>query len=222
MLPRTRISGKMDMSGLSAGLARPGIDTRTWISMAVAMGDSVVDPTNGVFVDVMLLPTQEEYTARVAAAYAGKSFGLYAKVNSGDELLVAVPSGDAGAGCVVIARQWNGLHTPPATAQANPDDLVLVLEADANLSITTQGKGQVTIKSAATVTVDCPDTRLGDANPSDQAALATPTENRIAALEQSWATASAALNGASGAMVPPIVTFVPSATPVACTTVKVK
>jgi hypothetical protein len=51
-------------------------------------------------------------------------------------------------------------------------------------------------------------------------AMAKATEDRLAALENAWATASTALTGASGAMVPPIVTFVPVATPVAATKVK--
>ena len=47
---KTRIGRKMDIGRLSSAVKRPGIDTRCWVSLAVALEDSFVDKDHGVFV----------------------------------------------------------------------------------------------------------------------------------------------------------------------------
>jgi hypothetical protein len=148
MLGRTRVSGKMDVGRLSAALARPGMDTRIWVSAAVAMGEAQVDPKFGVFVDVTLIPSGEEYTARVPADYAGNGFGFYAKIHKDDDLVVVVPYGDAAEGVVVVARLWTAADLPPALAQSSPEDLILVVEKDKNLRVAVQGQGKVFVETA--------------------------------------------------------------------------
>ena len=149
MLRRTRIGSHMDTSRLGASISRPGIDPRTWVSLAVALGESVVDPNNkGVFLDIQLIPTMERMTARVPAAYAGVGFGLYAKIHKDDEVTVAIPNGNPMAGAVVIARMWNGADTPPATALASPDDVLLVVKPGKNLGIELSGGGKLSMKTA--------------------------------------------------------------------------
>lgn len=129
-------------------LARPGLDTRTWESLAYALGESVVDPGHGVFVDVKLVPSGEEYTARVPSAYAGKGFGLYTKIHKDDSLQVSVPSGDPAHGCVVTGRFWNADDTPPQAAVDAPDDVLLVIESARNLSIVVAGGGFINLGDA--------------------------------------------------------------------------
>jgi hypothetical protein len=134
-------------------MARPGIDTRTWTSLARALGESQVDAQHGVFVDVQLLPSGETLTARVPADYAGKSFGFYARIHKDDDLVVALPGGDPANGPVVIARLWSNADTPPQEAIDAPDDIMLVVEKDKKLLIKTSGSGTVTITSAGKVTI---------------------------------------------------------------------
>jgi hypothetical protein len=149
VLNKTRVSGKMDVGRLGAAISRPGIDTRVWVSLAVATGESVVDPQNqGVFVDIMLLPTGERCTARVPSTYAGVGFGLYAKIHADDEVLVCIPSGDVAEGAVVVSRLWSASDPPPQQAQTTPDDLVLVVEQDKNLDVLPQGGGLINLGSA--------------------------------------------------------------------------
>lgn len=182
MLRYSRISGKLDVGRLGAALARPGIDTRVWESLAVARGESVVNPQHGVFVNVTLLPTGEKYTARVPSIYAGAGFGLYSKIHDGDELLVAIPSGNAAEGPVVVSRLWSASDLPPQDAITTPDDVILVVEQDKNLHIKVQGQGQVNIDTdggnvrvnaaSGNVAMVANEVDLGEDAPTDYAALA--------------------------------------------------
>lgn len=152
----------MDVSRLGEAMARPGMDTRVWISLAIAMGDSMVeaaDPDNGaggVWVDVMILPTGEEYTARVAADYQGDGFGFYGgKIHKDDELVVQAPDGDPSNGLVVHSRLYSATSAPSQDALNNPDDVSLVVEKDKSLRLTVQGEGQVIITTGGgDVTLD--------------------------------------------------------------------
>jgi hypothetical protein len=174
------------------------MDPRVWESLAIALGESVVDSKKqGVFVDIQLLPSGEKYTARIGSDYAGPGYGFYAgKIHKDDELVVSCPSGNAAEGHVVVKRVWNGADLVPPEVASAPDDIVLVVEKDKNLNIHVQGKGKVTtlyegdyqgeVDGATTLThkgdvedtangaykVVCADIRLGDKNPSDYAALA--------------------------------------------------
>lgn len=153
MLKRSRVSGAMDAGRLAQLVRGPGIDTRTWISLAIALGDSVVEgatggQSGGVFVDVMLMPTGEHYTARVGADYQGDGYGFYfGKIHADDELLVAAPSGDPAQGIVVTTKLSSAAEPPSDDAVNNPDDVSLVVEKDHSLRLTVQGEGQVFIST---------------------------------------------------------------------------
>jgi len=148
---KTRVGRKMDMSRLSAAVKRPGVDTRCWVSLAVALGDSIIDEDGGgIFVDVLLVPTEEEYTVRVGSEYAGDGFGFYRRVREGDELLIGIPSGEASEGPVILKRLWSAADPTPV-ADLNDDgegtieDLILVVEPARNFRIKLTGGGQLRI-----------------------------------------------------------------------------
>lgn len=162
MLTKSRVGRKMDTSRLGQSMARPGMDTRTWVSLAVALGESVVDPKTGVYVDVQLIPTGEKYTARLGAIYAGNSFGLYAIIHQGDELLIAAPGGDPAEGLVVVQRLWTGADVPPANAQQAPDELLLTVEPDKKLRIQVTGQGELHLECATKVVMNTPNVEIGD------------------------------------------------------------
>lgn len=141
MLNKTRILGSMDISRLGAAIARPGIDTRVWVSLAVALGESHVDPDYGVFVDVQLLPSGEKYTARVSSEYAGNGFGFYAKIHEKDDLIVSSPSGNPANGLVVSGRFWSAQDKPPQQAIDDADEVMLIVEKGKKLRLTVSGDG---------------------------------------------------------------------------------
>jgi hypothetical protein len=192
-----RKSTSPDVGRMSAGLQRPGIDTRVWSSLAYAEGDSAVF-ADGVFVDVVLLPTGEKLTARVPAEYAGNSFGLYAKVYEHDELLVEIPRGDPAEGAVVSRRLWNKRDAPPAQAVSEPEDVLLVVKPEKTLRLITSGAGKVFIKSAATVIVDCPNIRLGEEAAAEQYVLGTTFRSNLSTSDTAAVGALTALATALG------------------------
>ena len=153
MLTRTRISKKMDTGRMGQAVSRPGIDPRAWVSLAVALGDSKVDPKYGVFVNVQLVPTGEKYTAIVASDYAGKGFGLYTPILANDDLVVVIPLGDPRLGVTVVKRLWTAADTPPAEAVLDPTEVMLVVEPNKNLRLKVTGTGNVEIDSDAVITV---------------------------------------------------------------------
>lgn len=142
MMNRTRIARNLDVQRLASALRGPGIDTRCWVSLAIATADSQVDATHGVFVDVKLMPTEEQYTARVGAIYAGDGFGIYSRIRKDDELVVVLPSGNSTEGAVVTSRLWSQADKPPTSIKDNPEDLIIVVEPEKNMRVKLTGGGQ--------------------------------------------------------------------------------
>lgn len=199
MLKRSRVSSTMDVQRLGQALARPGMDTRVWVSLARVVARAV-DLDEGVFVDVELEPSGTRETARVAPVYAGNGFGLYAPLKVDDEVLVAIPNGDFDLGAVVLARLWNGDDKPPTDAREgssgmeSSDDLVLrveqdhavkvrvsgsgaasiIAEGDGGIDIETKGAGHVTIRGSGSGKV-----RLGGTSGLQPAVLGTTLQTLL-------------------------------------------
>ena len=148
MLSRSRVSGILDMGRLSRAVSRPGIDPRTWVSLAV-VNSVVVDPNEGVFCGITLLPSEIEETARLGAAYAGNGFGFYAPPKVDDEVMVCAPSGDPSQGLVITGRLWSPSDVPPAEAASNPKDVLLKVEEGQTLRVLVSGGGKVVMGDEA-------------------------------------------------------------------------
>lgn len=113
----------MDFATMGEAFARPGMDTRQWISYGtVEPGEESViftddDGTNpspiGPIVIVKLVPSDVIVPCRVASSCAGVEEGEWAPFVAGDEVLVAVPEGDERAGCVIIGRLNQGIDRFP-------------------------------------------------------------------------------------------------------------
>jgi hypothetical protein len=173
MLSRTRVGTGMDTSRLGEAVSRPGIDPRMWKSLAIAVADSMVDPNGaGVFVDVMLMPSEQMATARVGSEYAGSGWGLYAPIYEDDELEVSIPSGHQAEGLIVSKRLWSAADSPPTQAMNEPKDLLLVVQKDSNFRIIMQGGGKL---------------NLGSENPTDAAILGTTFRNQQSQMDQTVA-----------------------------------
>lgn len=159
---KTRVGRTIDISRLSAAVKRPGIDTRCWVSLAVALGNSFVDADHGVFVDVILMPTEEHYTARVSSVYAGSGFGIYREILQDDELAVIVPSGEAAEGIIVLSQLHSAADLPPQQAIDDPEEMMLVVESGKNLRLAVSGAGQIQLDAPDTkVVVNAPVVELG-------------------------------------------------------------
>jgi Type VI secretion system/phage-baseplate injector OB domain len=139
---RTRVSNAIDLQLLADGVSRPGIDPRVWVSLAIVDAVNVQDG-QGVFVDVTLIPSQNEETVRMGIPYAGDGFGSYAPVKEDDEVVVMFPSGDPNEGGVLISRLWSASDPPPSTAVNNPDDTLMQVEKDKNYRMIASGSGNI-------------------------------------------------------------------------------
>lgn len=143
---RSRVTSGIDVARLSNAVSRPGIDPRVWVSYGVLDSEPYIETVNGqedIVVDVTLLPTLQEETARVGAIYAGNGFGLYCPLHEGDEVLIAAPSGDPDEGLVVVQRLWSPAAVPPDAVISNPEDVTLVVQEGKNLRLMVQGGGNV-------------------------------------------------------------------------------
>jgi len=145
MLTKTRISRTSDIGRMGEAMARPGMDTRIWASLAI-ITKVKVDPVHGVLADVKLLPSEIEETARVSTLYAGNGFGLYLPVEVDDEVMVVAPSGDPDAGLVVVPRLWSAADPPPADAANKPTDLLLLAKTGATVRVATLGGGNIVLE----------------------------------------------------------------------------
>jgi len=137
-----RASSQIDFAALGRAMARPGMDPRSWCSLAIVQS-VVVDEAEGVFCDVLLMPSKRRETARLGAAYAGSGWGLYAPPMVDDEVLVSAPSGDPAQGLVITSRLWSPADVPPADAATHPEDVLLTVRPDKSLRIKVQGGGNV-------------------------------------------------------------------------------
>lgn len=141
------VSSAIDTGRLAEALSRPGIDPRMWASVGVVT-DVFVDPEHGPMVDVTLLPSGQDVTARQGAAYAGVGFGFYTPIAIEDEVLVVLSNGELGESPVVVSRLWSASDTPPTEAVDAPLDLLLSVEKERNITIKVVGGGNVTIDAA--------------------------------------------------------------------------
>jgi hypothetical protein len=146
MLKLTRKTGIPDTIRIAAAMRVPGIDPRTWVSYAVVTAVGVDD--EGAFADVTTMPTHGQYTARVSSDYAGPGYGFYVPIGVDDEVVVEAPDGDPLNGLVVTGRMHSASDPLPDDAQANPDDLVLVVKPGQSLRISVAGGGKVYVGSS--------------------------------------------------------------------------
>lgn len=141
----------VDTGRLRSLVSGPGIDTRYHICEAV-IDDVRVDPAEGVFCDISLLPLEQPETAFLGVPYAGDGFGFYFPVEVDDIVLVAIPDGDPGAGPIIISRMWSAADKPFTELQGSADsdnpgqynpssDVVLKTKAGSNYKTIVSGGG---------------------------------------------------------------------------------
>lgn len=145
MLKNSRVTGALDTVRLGNALARPGMDTRIWSSLAIVL-KVVVDPDEGVFVDVRLMPSRLKETARLGCEYAGAGFGVYFPVEVNDEVLVEAPSGDPDHGLVIVRRLHGAADPPPTQVADHPADALIVVKRNASLRIIASGTGKIVLQ----------------------------------------------------------------------------
>lgn len=189
----TSVSGRLDVRRMAKALEGPGIDTRFWVATGIVA--TVDDDGNiqdddpkavyisraGVEVDVVLLPSQDQITCRVASGGPGAQD--FRPVHPGDEVLVLIPDGEHGSSPVVVAL-LNGQSDPIATdGSGRPlfaNDRRLIWAAGVPIDLRT-GPVRVELRAgddeaevtAAHVVLTSGDVRLGGAAAAQQLVLGT-------------------------------------------------
>jgi hypothetical protein len=110
-----------DHSTLGSAFARPGMDTRQWVSVGLVEPDAPDAPATrfdvslGPMVHVALQPSGTVVYARVAMDIAGEGEADFTPFVSGDEVLVAIPEGNENAFPIIVGRLANELDAFPTT-----------------------------------------------------------------------------------------------------------
>lgn len=101
----------IDMGRVAEGLKGPGIDTRTWFSMARVDEDpdaTVWDSELGWLVDVTLvggpLDGDGPVVCRLPTGGQGDGKGQYEPPRQGGLVVVAIPGGDTNSDCIIIGQ----------------------------------------------------------------------------------------------------------------------
>ncbi len=102
-------------------------DNKQWVSMGLVVDDPEVPPVEfnredgQVYVNVSLEPSKVPVRARVAGQVAGAGEAEYFPFMPNDEVVVLIPQGDEGAGCVIIGRLNQALDPFPMDSVAGQD-----------------------------------------------------------------------------------------------------
>ena len=143
MAPIQRRPGQfIDTRALGQAVSFAGIDPRNWVSLAYVTL-LYIDPVEGPFVNVTLIPMNAQFCARVGTAYAGSGFGDWCPVAVDDEVVVIAPDGEPAHGLIVVARLWSPSDSPPSIMSSNPNDRTIQARDGQNLWLLATGQGQV-------------------------------------------------------------------------------
>lgn len=204
-MPR-RANTTVDVGRLAQAVSRPGIDTRVWCCLGYAKADAVLDAEHGWMVDVVMLPSSMETTARCPQSNAGGAFGhSEGRILKDDEVALVFPDGDPAAGAFVIARCWSMADKPPELAVQNADDIVRVLKKDTSYRLKLTGSGLIRLEAEGkafyageTVTLESGKVRLGGEDATEQYVMGTTyraSEATMNSTVSSAHTAEATSNG---------------------------
>lgn len=117
----------LDSATMAAGMARPGMDTRQWVSIGIVHHE---DPKQIVAFDeeygcplvcVTLQPSGSRVNCRVSSMVAGNGEGEWHPFVEGDEVIVLIPEGHESAGPVIVGRLNNSLDKFPMESVAGQD-----------------------------------------------------------------------------------------------------
>lgn len=132
MPTKHRVRRHIDMGRLREALRGPGVDTRVWVVTARIDDDPDAiwwDSEFGWLVDVTVygggLDQEGPITCRVASSFAGNAYTRVDPFARGEDVLVAVPDGDANANPVIIGSIHSAENVPPVAVNGQLLDEVL-------------------------------------------------------------------------------------------------
>lgn len=140
--------GSIDLRRIAAAVSHPGIDPRSFVSLAIVTKISVEE--NGVICDVTLMPSQLQEAASLSPLYGGSGFGFYTPLEEGQMVVVVAPEGDPNHGLRIVACVWDQGEPPPTEVTDNPLDVALVIKKDRTMRIVVDGAGNLVVEAKGT------------------------------------------------------------------------
>lgn len=135
---------QIDTARIAEAVGRPGIDPRTFTTLAVV--DAVQVTAVGIYCDITTVHGVKE-TAAYSPMYGGRSFGFHAPIEVGSFVVIAVPEGDWATGARIIAHVWDEGTPPPQVVVDHPADVALVVQPGQSVRIIVSGGGNAVIQA---------------------------------------------------------------------------
>ena len=118
--------GSIDLRRIAAAVSHPGIDPRSFVSLAIVTKISVEE--TGVICDVTLMPSQLQEAASLSPLYGGAGFGFYTPLEEGQMVVVVAPE-PTSAQCIKLLQM--GVQDVLASDGYVQEDYVKQLAAEA-------------------------------------------------------------------------------------------
>jgi hypothetical protein len=208
---RTRLGPQIDISRMARGLARPGADTRHWVSYATVAAiddDGEIDLSNpnalvispgGIDVDVVLEPSGYPMTCTYGQAAA--AFFFAGPLRVGDQVLVEIPDGDAS----MIGRIVGPTSGPNGAADVIPigpdgkplfqNDRVLLMSKGVPIELRTSAGQSLLLNPDGSI-------QIGGKDATQQLVLGTTYRGQEGTMNQNIITALSTFSAAVEAMTP--------------------
>ena len=163
--------GSIDLRRIAAAVSHPGIDPRSFVSLAIVTKISVEE--TGVICDVTLMPSQLQEAASLSPLYGGAGFGFYTPLEEGQMVVVVAPEGDPNHGLRIVACVWDQGEPPPTEVTDDPLDVALVIKKDRTMRIVVDGAGNLVVEAKGTgqVLLGSEEATLGVARNGDSVSI---------------------------------------------------
>jgi hypothetical protein len=242
-----RQKGKIDFQKLAKAVGGPGIDPRTWVSYGIVCTitddgqPNYVDPKaifvapDGVWADVLLVPSDTPVTARVQLGVGGKKAQINCPIEPGDQVLVILPEGLMSNALTIVAILNNQAAQLGLDDESKPqfkndrlsiyvDGIPIELRTKSGATVRMEVDGEVSmvpasgkfVKAGATADGDLEFAARGDTIKSFMDSVKTWLDTHI----HSGVTTGAGVSGPPPAVPPPGLS--PSVPDVTSSNVKVK
>lgn len=193
------VRSPIDWSTLAEATRGPDAD-KQWCSIGIVTADDAGqivqfrEDLGQPLVSVTLVPTNVPTYCRVGSAVAGNGEGEWHPFVLGDEVVVLIPQGHEGAGCVIVSRLNNKLDAFPMDSVAGQDPTtntfafsrrrtpyvqeyagpVVLRSALSSALISIDALGAITLKDSENAALQLSADLIGFVGPSDAAKGTSP------------------------------------------------
>jgi hypothetical protein len=115
--------------------------TLLWSALGIVKANPVVDPAEGVFVLVRVMPEDFTVSCRVAVTYSGDGFGMYFPLRVGEQVAIAFPGGETFGNPYIVARIPSREEKPPT--EFDNEVVIVKMKTGESIRVLTGGGGEI-------------------------------------------------------------------------------